>query len=108
MAAAYGGGPWGRLDARKKVTLSPVKADPFEGRCDLPAGIDLTSSRVYLEVDEIIPEAAATITVNGAHAGGFIGKPLRLDVTTHLKAGANTVRIDPFAPKNARLVVYAR
>ncbi|MGA2500615.1 MAG: glycosyl hydrolase [Tepidisphaeraceae bacterium] len=108
VAAAYGAAPWGKLDARKHMTISPVKADPFEGRCEVPAGVDLAKSRVYLEVDDITPEAAATVTINGAHAGGFIGKPLRLDVTQSLKPGANLIRIDPFAPKTAKLVAYPR
>ncbi len=57
-------------------------------------------------MDELTPEAAASVTVNGAFAGGFIGKPLRLDVTRFLKPGSNTIRMEPFAPKSARLVVY--
>jgi hypothetical protein len=32
--------------------------------------------------------------------------PLRLEITKHLKPGANSVRIEPFAPKSARLVAY--
>jgi hypothetical protein len=33
---------------------------------------------------------------------------LRLDVTQHVKAGVNSIRIVPFAPKSARLVVCPR
>jgi hypothetical protein len=56
--------------------------------------------------EELAPEAGARITVNGQYAGGLIGKPLQLEVTPHLKAGLNTFRIEPFAPKAARLVIY--
>ena len=85
-----------------------MKADPFVGHCDLPAGIDLAHSRVYLECDALTPEEAARITVNDAYAGGFLGRPLRLEITKHLKPGPNTIRIEPFAPKAARLVVVDR
>lgn len=102
-AARFGEGPWGRLTAQ--LTLSPVKADPFVGRCELPA-LDLTKSQVYLEMDSIAPEVAARITVNGRDAGGLIGRPLRLEVGRYLKAGKNTIRIEPFAPGSARLTSY--
>ena len=105
----FGGAPWGRLGTGGgRMTRSPARGDPFFGRCDIPAGVDLSRSRVYLEMDALSPEEAARVTVNGARAGGFIGRPLRLDVTEHLKAGANTVEVAPFAPSAARLGVYAR
>ncbi len=90
----------------RQVNTSPVKANPFDGSCTIPADIDLTKSLVYLEIDELTPEAAASVTVNGRFAGGFIGKPLRLEVTRFLKPGSNTIYLNPFAPKSARLVVY--
>jgi len=90
------------------MNRSPVTGDPFVGRCEIPAGIDLSRSRVCLEMDALSPEEAARVTVNGAFAGGFIGRPFRLDVTKHLKTGTNTVEIAPFAPSSARLEVYAR
>ena len=101
--AHHGDAPWGRLDS---ISVSPVKADPFLGHCQIPADLDLTKSRVFLELDGLSPEAAANVKVNGQFAGGFIGRPLRLEVTRQLKAGANTIRIEPFAPASARLVVY--
>ena len=104
--APYGGGPWGVLGGRRRLTLSGVKADPFYGRCEIPAGVRLARSRVYLELDELAPEEAARVTVNGKYAGGFIGRPLRLDVTKYLKTGTNTILIEPFAPKLARLIIY--
>jgi hypothetical protein len=91
--------------AGRHVTRSPAKANPFDGTCTIPADLNLAKARVYLEVDDLVPEAAARVTVNGRFAGGFIGKPLRLNVTRVLKAGPNTIRLDPFAPKSARLVV---
>jgi len=69
-------------------------------------GVDLAKSRVYVELDELAPEAAASISINGKYAGGFIGKPFRLEVTQHLKPGTNSIKIAPFAPKTARLLVY--
>ena len=107
---AFGGRPWGRLGSRGgRLTRSPIAAaDPFVGRCELPADLDLARSRVFLVMDALAPEEAACVTVNGAYAGGFIGKPFRLDVTAHLRKGANTIRIAPFAPKAAHLAVYAR
>jgi len=105
--AHFGAAPWGALGGAQ-LTLSPVKADPFTGVCTVPASADLAASRVHLELDSLAPEAAARVTVNGAYAGGFIDKPLRLDVTPHIKAGKNTIVIEPFAPKNARLVFRTR
>ncbi len=58
-----------------------------------------------LELDDLSPEAAARVTVNGQYAGGFIGRPFRLDVTRLLRTGPNTIRIEPFAPRTAQLVV---
>ena len=92
-----------------KFTRSPIAAaDPFVGRCELPADLDLAKSRVLLVMDSLSPEEAARVTVNDTYAGGIIGKPLRLEVTALLKSGANTIRIEPFAPKTAHLAIYAR
>ncbi|MCX7045446.1 MAG: glycosyl hydrolase [Candidatus Sumerlaeota bacterium] len=110
--AKYGSGPWkalggsGGAGGGGRLTLSPVKADIFHGKCEIPSDVNLAKSRIYLEADTLAPEAAAHVTVNGQYAGGFIGKPFRLEVSKHLKAGANTIDIKPFAPKTARLVVY--
>ena len=91
---------------RKQLTLSPVKAaDPFLGKAAIPSDVDISKCRVFLEMDELPGEAAA-MTVNGAKAGGLIGRPLRLDITRHVKPGENTVLIEPLAPKSARLVFY--
>ncbi len=105
----YGCAPWGDFAAQgtrnRALTLTPVKSDPFAGSCDLPSDLNLAQSRVYIEMDEIVPEEAARVTVNGEYAGGFIGRPFRLDVTRHLKAGANTIVVEPFAPKEVWLRV---
>jgi hypothetical protein len=101
----YGGAPWGALGGSGKgYTVSPVQADPFEGRCELPA----VKGRVWLEMEDIAPEDAVRVTVNGKDAGGFIGKPYRLDVTRFARAGENRVEIVPFAPKAVRFVTEGK
>jgi len=95
--AVFGAGPWGNL------TGAIVPADPFLGRCELPTTVNLGRSRVYLEMDDL--REGASVKVNGAFAGGVIGEPFRLDVTKHLKPGANTIEIEPYAPKSVRLAV---
>jgi len=100
--ARYGEGPWGRLGGGQ---TSPVVAIPFSGTSDVPSSVDLSTARVFLHMDDLTPEEAARVTVNGSYAGGFIGRPFRLDVTRYLKHGANSVKIEPFAPKSIRLVV---
>jgi hypothetical protein len=94
------------LEPGRPVTLGPVKAaDPFRGRVTIPADVDLAHCRVFLEMDDL-PDASAAVKVNGVAAGGVIGKPSRLDITRHVKAGENTVEIEPLAPKAVRIVFY--
>jgi alpha-L-rhamnosidase len=102
---AFGGSPWGMLAGN--ITVGPVKADPFFGHCEVAAA-DLKNSRVYLELGALAPEIAARVTVNGKSVGGFIGKPSRVDVSKQVKAGANMLRIEPFAPESVRLVIYPK
>jgi len=103
----YGSQPWGRISQRaRRLTLSPVESDPLVGHCDLPADLDLDKARVYLEVSEPKPEAAASVKINGEYAGGFIGGPYRLDVTEHLKPGRNEIILEPFAPERVRLLIH--
>jgi len=106
--ARYGGGPWRAFeDKNAAMTLPPVtEADPFVGRVTVPGDWLRSGLRVCLEADDVPHEAAAAVTVNGHYAGGFIGKPFRLDVTEHLKAGENTVEVVPFAPASVRMTVY--
>ncbi len=94
------------IAAGRHYVESPVEDNTFNGICDIPAGVDLKNARVCLELDELTPEAAANISVNGVYAGGFICKPFRLDVTKHLKPGENKIKIVPFAPKSAKMVIY--
>lgn len=109
---AYGCAPWGRFAAagagRGRLTASPVASDPFVGRCELPADMNPARTRVFVEMDGIAPEEAARVSINGRYAGGFIGRPFRLDVTKHLTPGMNTVVIEPFAPRAVRLVFRPR
>jgi hypothetical protein len=110
ILAEYGAGPWGDfLDAsgRQRLTVSPIQADPFLGLAELPVDVDLTANRVYLEMDDL-PDAAASVRVNGCFAGGCIGAPLRVNVTGQVKAGPNAIEIQPQAPKSARLLIVPR
>lgn len=105
-------GLWERIrlwmSAGGRVTLSPVEARPFFGRVTLPAEVDLARSRVYVLCEGITPEAAARVTVNGQYAGGFIERPLRLEVTALVRPGENELRIEPFAPASVKLGVFPR
>ena len=104
--AEYGQGPWG--SATDGLTLSPVTADPFHSQFSLPRSVDLRKTRVYLEMEEPSPEAAASVTVNGKQVGGIIGRPCRLEISDQLRAGSNQLEITPFAPRSARLVFAKR
>jgi len=105
--AAYGDAPWGRIGGgRGRITVSPITADVFQGRCEIPADIDLAKVRAVLVMDDV-PRGAAAVTVNGQDAGGVIGGPYRLDVTRHVRKGANVITIAPLAPKSVRLLFYA-
>ncbi len=102
---AFGGPPWGTIGDRP-LTLSPVAAaDPLRGRFVIPADVDLAKCRVCLEMDGL-PDDSAAVHLNGVYAGGVIGRPSRLDITRCLKAGENTVVIEPLAPKSVRIVCY--
>jgi hypothetical protein len=57
-------------------------------------------------MDAGVPEDAAAVRINGAHAGGWIGKPYRLDVTRFLKPGRNTLRIEPFPVSGVTLEIH--
>jgi hypothetical protein len=103
--APYGAGPWGTLG--RMLTLSPVKqADPFTGRVDLPADLMQRKLRYILHMENVRPEAAVRITINGTDAGGCIGGPLDKDVTAYLAAGTNVVRVEPFTPGTVEVLVH--
>jgi len=108
--AKFGDAPWGKIvgggGAKSgRLTVSPITADLFRGKCEIPADVDLAKVRAVL-VAEGLPDDCAAITVNGAAAGGFLGAPTRLDVTAHLKRGQNVIEIAPLAPKAAKVVIY--
>ena len=94
--------------AGRPFAKSPVTANVFQGRAEIPPTVDLTKCRLILAMEDLSPEGAARINVNGKDGGGFIGKPYRLDVTKHLKPGTNTFVIEPFAPKQMQLLVVPR
>ena len=102
----FGIAPWQAVGA-PRLTLSPVpKADPYYGQLTIPADLDLADTRACLEMQNLHPEAAARVYVNDHDAGGFIGKPLRLDITRFLHPGPNRLRIEPFTPKEIHLAIY--
>jgi hypothetical protein len=73
----------------------------FHGKFELPG--NLGSSRVFIEIEGPTTEPAARVKVNGIEAGGFIGKPYRLDITRHLKAGENKIKVIPFGPTSVKI-----
>jgi len=101
--AKYGQGPWGGF-GRRRVTSSPF-AESVETTLAFTAPKLSCGERLYLVCDDVEGEHSAAVTVNGAFAGGFIGKPYRLDVTKAVKPGANTLVTKPFRMKNPRLIV---
>jgi hypothetical protein len=105
----FGDAPWGKITGggRRPLTVSPITADLFRGKCEIPADVDLAKVRAVL-VAEGLPDDCAAITVNGAAVGGFLGAPTRLDVTAHLKRGQNVIEIAPLAPKAARVMIYPK
>ncbi|MEI6645632.1 MAG: glycosyl hydrolase [bacterium] len=93
----------------EKSQRSPCK-DPvaFQGIVTVPASHIKTGMRAYLvcELPAEAMEPAAAIRVNGAYAGGFIGKPWRVEISKSLKAGENKIRIEPFPVKRVQLDFY--
>ena len=103
----YGCAPWGQLSqkGRQMLTTSPVKSDPFCGAFTIPADADLAGARVYVETSAPAPECAASVTVNGRYAGGFIGAPCRLEIGPLLNPGLNRIVLEPFAPEAVSVVI---
>jgi hypothetical protein len=87
------------------LSKSPVKADPFVRHVVIPAGLDPKRTHGDLEMGDVAPEAAARIAISGQDAGGFMGRPCRLEVTRFLRVRTDLIRIEPFAPLSARLVI---
>ena len=105
VVAKMGDAPWGNFGG--SLTVSPIVADPFVGKCRVPLYVEVGKYRVYVEMDEL-PDRSASVKVNGVLAGGVIGKPCRVNVTELVKVGENTIEIRPVGPKGARLVFYGK
>lgn len=84
---------------------SPCPGTAFQGCFEVPADLLKSGRRAHLvcEIDPSAAEDAAALRINGDHAGGFIGKPYRVDVTGSLKPGHNTVLVEPFPVTSVRL-----
>ncbi len=98
--APFGGAPWSEIGGKAPLP----QTDPFEGTVDWATSPDTARQRVMLVMDGV--REGVRVQMNGQEAGGCIGEPFMLDVTKLVKAGSNTVRIEPFAPKTAKLGVY--
>jgi hypothetical protein len=87
---------------------SPCAGTAFQGFIEMPSDALVRDRRAILvcEMDAGVPEDAAAVRINGAHAGGWIGKPYRLDVTRFLKPGRNTLRIEPFPVSGVTLEIH--
>ena len=100
----YGQGVWGKLGPATKIMRSPfaesVATELVFALPELKPG-----ERVYLACDDVGGEKSAAVTVNGAYAGGFIGRPYRVNITKSVTPGANTLVVKPFRLKNPRIVV---
>ncbi len=106
--AAYGQGPWRAISGRS-LTLSPIKrATPYAGHFTLDSSFQAGTDRLMLVVQGVGPETAGRVTVNGKYAGGFIAAPETLDLSAFVKQGRNDIRIEPFAPKEVKIVVISR
>ena len=100
----YGQGVWGKLGPASKITRSPFSESvATELAFTLPAL--KPGARVYLACDDVEGEKSAAVTVNGTYAGGFIGRPYRLDITKSVKPGANTLETKPFRLIRPKIVV---
>ncbi len=97
-----------RYPVPEKGQKSPCAGVAFQGEVTLADGAVKPGQRAYLvcEMAEGATEDAAAVRVNGAYAGGFIGKPYRVAITRLLKSGRNTVRVEPFPVERVRVEVY--
>lgn len=91
-----------------ELTQTSWSGIPYQGHGELPADFDPENSRIYVDVVGPTSEPAARILVNGEEAGGFIGRPFRLDVTEHIQAGKNQITVSPFNPTDVRLLILDR
>ena len=100
----YGNGAWGRFRDKHHKAVSPL-SESVETVLSFDVPEIKPGQRVCLVCEGVEGEQSAEIRVNGAFAGGFIGRPYRLDVTKSVKAGANTLALRPFRVKTPRLIV---
>ena len=101
----FGDRPWQKC--MLGPTRSPYKASvATECRFSMPRVGE--GDRVHFVCGGTEGENSAAIEVNGAFAGGFIGKPYRLDITRIVKDGENVVVARPFRLKNPRVEVIGR
>ena len=92
----------------EKGQKSPCSGVAFQGEVAIAAGAVKSGQRAFLvcEMAARAAEDAAAVRVNDAYAGGFIGKPCRIEITRLLKPGRNTVCVEPFAVECVRVEVY--
>jgi len=92
----------------KQGQKSPCPGVAFQGTATLSEGDVKPGQRAYLvcEMAEHATEDAAAVRVNGSYAGGFVGKPHRVEISRLLKPGRNTVRIEPFPVTRVRIERY--
>lgn len=92
----------------KEGQKSPCAGVAFQGEVVVPEGAVKPGQRAYLvcAMAEGAAEDAVAARVNGAYAGGFIGRPYRVEITRQLKAGRNTVRVEPFPVSQVRIELY--
>ena len=93
-----------------KGQKSPCAGTAFQGVVDIPKGVLTSGQSAYLvcEMSDGVAEEAAAVRVNGAYAGGFIGKPYRVHVSRALKPGRNAIRIEPFPVSRVRIEIFDR
>jgi len=94
-------------DAPWHLSAGPTRpaCETLRGRCNIPQALDLSRYRVVLEMDGLA-RPAASVKVNGTYAGGMIGGPFRLNVSSWVRPGENAIEIEPYAPASASLVLY--
>ncbi len=97
--AEHGAAPWGRIQKRQTAP-----AAPFDGAWDWTEAPPEGNRRVLMFMEGV--REGARVTINGQDAGGCIGAPHMLDVTRHVRQGANTVHIEPYAPERVTVAVY--
>lgn len=90
----FGDAPWAEMAT--VVRRSEAFTDSFK--------VSKKPGSAYIVLDGVTE--GASVKVNGAFAGGMIGAPYRLNVSSLIKPGNNTIEIEPYAPKSVRVVVY--